>query len=112
MTRVLLFHINVRLYNNLIILKTRNLISTATNLDKMISIISIHFYYIRLFWQYVRRLCRNKINIPQEIVFEKKHIENLNKQQEKVLYNLLVMEAKAPFEYRLSRNGIVTDDED
>ena len=111
MTRVLLFHINVRSYNNLIILKTRNIISTATNLDKnMISIISIQYYYIRLFWQYVRRLFRKKY--PQEIVFEKKHIENFNKQQEKVLYNLLVMEAKAPFEYRFRRNGIVTDDED
>ena len=44
--------------------------------------------------------------------FRKKHIENFNKQQEKVLYNLLVMEAKAPFEYRFRRIGIVTDDED
>ena len=108
MTCVFLIHINVRSYNYLIILKTRNIISTATNLDKtMISIISIQYYYIRLFWQYVRRLFRKK-----EIVFEKKHIENFNKQQEKVLYNLLVMEAKAPFEYRFRRNGIVTDDED
>ena len=110
MTCVFLIHINVRSYNYLIILKTRNIISTATNLDKNISIISIQFYYIRLFWQYVRRLFRKKN--PQEIVFEKKHIENFNKQQEKVLYNLLVMEAKAPFEYRFRRNGIVTDDED